>query len=260
MSPTISRTATLASASVVAASALVFGAVAAASAAPQPRAVAITSSSSSPATSSATETHEGSEVYADITVTLEWEDGEDYESRIFGAYDVEVGDGVELDFGNGDYVDISNINDMCVGLSVDVSLDPQAVDVYEDSGDCFPETLTSVTVEVVLSGATFGTVTVTADDLFTEETIEVPEDEEPVLEEAFGLTSQGTFRFGRSIVTGLAAPFPVLTSATASGSTFVATWVGTQATGLSGGSASFRFAPAAAPGATPVLASPVFTG
>ena len=252
MSPKISRTAVLASTSVVAAGALVFGAVAAASAAPQPRAVAITSSSSSAAPSGVT---------ADITVTIEADDDVNPASRVIAANDVPVGDDVELDFAKGEYVNIESPDFMCVGFSVDIDLDPQAVDIYEDSGDCSVEVLTSVKVEITLTGASFGTVTLTSDNLFTSEVIEVPEEEIPDVIEGFGgLSGNGSFRCGPSFVTALDAPFPVLTALSASGSRFVALWSGSQFGAVAGGSANFSFALAAAPGATPVLASPVLTG
>ena len=256
MSPTISRTAVLASASVVAASALVFGAVAAASAAPQPRAVAITSSTSS---APATETTKGSEVLADITVTIKRTDSEVNWTKVIYVTGVPVADGVELEYG-AEGVNVDYEWDVCLGISVDVSLDPQKVEVYDDSPDCFPTQVNSVEVKVVLTGATFGTVTVGSDQLFAEPLIiDEPDFELRLDAAAHELTAEGNFRFGRSVVTGLSAPFPVLSSVSASGSTFTALWQGAQAAPIAGGTAAFNFA-AAATGATPVLATPVFTG
>lgn len=218
---------------------------------------ASTSSTETTSTSAAeTSAPADNSVYADIYVELGTPGGgeypDDHDPFVFEATHVLVGPGYELTRDDMTYAPAEYGAD----VNVDVSLDPLTVSInggeYNDFGYAY--------LEVTLTGASFGTVTVTNDNLFstTPRGVDGPPDG-PVQpdNQASGLTGTAGSRLSRSVITAL-LPNVSLQSYGVSGSTFAATWLGTDWTAMSG-SATFSFV-RTANGPVVSDANPVFTG
>lgn len=163
-------------------------------------------------------------------------------TETFSVTDAVIGDGVEL---NGHHSMEDTVLG-CTAAAVDISTDLKSVDIGVEGPRC---RLTGITVTITIGGVTFVKVTPGADSLFFN-----PED----MPEAAGGAAPGHLGLSRHIPAALTPPYPVLTSATASGSTLTLVWHGTRpARAMAGASFSLTLG---APGAKAASGQPVFTG
>lgn len=178
-----------------------------------------------------------------LTLSLDPEPGADGDPIVesFSVTNAPVGDGLEL-LGTRS-AEQSALG--CTAAVVDIAANLSSVSVGAEGPVCM---LTGMKVVITIDGVTFAAVTAGNDTLFA--LLDA--------EEARGAGGPGHPAMLRLVPAALNAPYPVLTSATASGSTLTLTWHGSEPARMMGG-ASFALTLGAA-GAKPASGFPVFTG